>query len=205
MKNTFPYTIRRSVPASVFLVMLYCLPSAQAATIIQDSGVYDLAIGAYDPIGQSFVAEDPLLDAIAFAFSDMNPTWPNDPITMTLYEGAGFSGTMVTTVTQTLPDILPSTSASPEFIDFDFSGTSLVVGNTYTAAITTASYKVGVVYTNLDVYANGQLFESDPWSDKSGDLNFRITPAVVPVPAAVWLFGSGLIGIIGVARQKKLA
>ena len=27
--------------------------------------------------------------------------------------------------------------------------------------------------------------------------------AVVPVPAAVWLFGSGLIGLIGVARRKK--
>jgi len=28
------------------------------------------------------------------------------------------------------------------------------------------------------------------------------TPAV-PVPAAVWLFGSGLIGLIGIARRKK--
>ena len=26
---------------------------------------------------------------------------------------------------------------------------------------------------------------------------------VIPVPAAVWLFGSGLIGLIGVARRKK--
>ena len=25
----------------------------------------------------------------------------------------------------------------------------------------------------------------------------------VPVPAAVWLFGSGLLGLIGVARRKK--
>jgi hypothetical protein len=27
--------------------------------------------------------------------------------------------------------------------------------------------------------------------------------AVVPVPAAVWLFGSGLLGFIGIARRKK--
>ena len=26
---------------------------------------------------------------------------------------------------------------------------------------------------------------------------------VVPVPAAVWLFGSGLIGLVGIARRKK--
>jgi hypothetical protein len=29
------------------------------------------------------------------------------------------------------------------------------------------------------------------------------TPAAVPVPAAVWLFGSGLAGLIGVARRKR--
>lgn len=29
------------------------------------------------------------------------------------------------------------------------------------------------------------------------------TPSPVPVPAAVWLFGSGLIGLIGVARRKR--
>jgi len=29
-----------------------------------------------------------------------------------------------------------------------------------------------------------------------------IMPSAVPVPAAVWLFGSGLIGLVGVARRK---
>ena len=36
--------------------------------------------------------------------------------------------------------------------------------------------------------------------------NFNFTaPAAVPVPAAVWLFGSGLLGLVGVARRKKSA
>ena len=35
------------------------------------------------------------------------------------------------------------------------------------------------------------------WAVQSGDVG------VVPVPAAVWLFGSGLIGLISVARRKK--
>ena len=30
-----------------------------------------------------------------------------------------------------------------------------------------------------------------------------LTPTAVPVPAAVWLFGSGLLGLIGIARRKK--
>lgn len=34
----------------------------------------------------------------------------------------------------------------------------------------------------------------------SGTLDFA--PTVVPVPAAVWLFGSGLIGLVGVARRN---
>ena len=35
------------------------------------------------------------------------------------------------------------------------------------------------------------------WAVQSGDVG------VVPVPAAVWLFGSGLIGLIAVARRKS--
>lgn len=32
--------------------------------------------------------------------------------------------------------------------------------------------------------------------------SFDAIPTVVPVPAAVWLFGSGLIGLVGLARRK---
>ena len=32
---------------------------------------------------------------------------------------------------------------------------------------------------------------------------FSVSIPQVPVPAAVWLFGSGLIGLVGVARRKK--
>jgi hypothetical protein len=31
----------------------------------------------------------------------------------------------------------------------------------------------------------------------------EVSVGVVPIPAAVWLFGSGLIGLIGIARRKK--
>lgn len=37
------------------------------------------------------------------------------------------------------------------------------------------------------------------WAVHTGDVG----AAIVPVPAAVWLFGSGLLGLIGVARRKK--
>ena len=34
--------------------------------------------------------------------------------------------------------------------------------------------------------------------------SMNITVSAVPVPAAAWLFGSGIIGLIGVARRKKI-
>ena len=42
------------------------------------------------------------------------------------------------------------------------------------------------------------------WIDlERNRFNFTEGIAVVPVPAAVWLFGSGILGLIGVARRKK--
>ena len=48
-----------------------------------------------------------------------------------------------------------------------------------------------------DAYATGGFYESLPVSW----LLYRDT-AVIPVPAAVWLFGSGLVGLVVVARRK---
>jgi hypothetical protein len=36
------------------------------------------------------------------------------------------------------------------------------------------------------------------WAVHSGDVS------AIPVPAAVWLFGSGLLGLVGMARRKKV-
>ena len=38
----------------------------------------------------------------------------------------------------------------------------------------------------------------------SGDNLGGISLATIPIPAAVWLFGSGLLGLVGMARRKKV-
>lgn len=43
-----------------------------------------------------------------------------------------------------------------------------------------------------------------PWvSLTDTDFAFLIETTVIPIPAAVWLFGSGLLGLVGMARRKK--
>ena len=53
----------------------------------------------------------------------------------------------------------------------------------------------GVGFQTTQIRSNGSL----AWAVHSGDV------AAVPIPAAFWLFGSGLIGLVGVARKKSLA
>jgi len=36
-----------------------------------------------------------------------------------------------------------------------------------------------------------------------GSFNLNNAPSAVPVPAAVWLFGTGLVGLISVGKRKK--
>jgi len=61
--------------------------------------------------------------------------------------------------------------------------------------------------TNVKVASDlGELFAVSFNVDDNGDvLTSIVEVSAVPVPAAVWLFGSGLIGLAGVARRRKAA
>lgn len=58
-----------------------------------------------------------------------------------------------------------------------------------------------------DTYGYGTTFAG--WSDQAfgyGEYTLSVNSvSAVPVPAAVWLFGSGLAGLIGVARRRQAA
>ena len=48
--------------------------------------------------------------------------------------------------------------------------------------------------TGINVYDAGQMTIDDlSW----------VTTSAVPVPAAAWLFGSGLLGLVGISRRKR--
>jgi len=55
---------------------------------------------------------------------------------------------------------------------------------------------------DTDFGSQGYADKSDSlyaWAVHSGDVG----AAVVPVPAAVWLFGSGLLGLVGMSRKRR--
>jgi len=70
-----------------------------------------------------------------------------------------------------------------------------------------------VIEINLDDYGfdpnavmndvlSVNLVENDPTIAVSLSMAGAINNTVVPVPAAVWLFGSGLVGLAGIARKR---
>jgi len=74
-------------------------------------------------------------------------------------------------------------------------------GTTYAAAVGNAwifGTFNGLQYHN----DNSGLFNA--WAVRSGDVTVVPSPAPVPVPAAFWLFGSGLIGLMGLTRRGNI-
>ena len=61
---------------------------------------------------------------------------------------------------------------------------------------------------NLLVFDTSNLSYVAVWDsngsgwDKSSDINVRITGAPVPIPGALVLFGSGLLGLVGIGRKR---
>ena len=73
------------------------------------------------------------------------------------------------------------------------STSGLFQGNGPLSAAQEANLLAGDLYINIHTEAN-----------PGGEIRGQILRAqVVPVPAAVWLFGSGLLGLIGIARRKR--
>jgi len=65
------------------------------------------------------------------------------------------------------------------------------------------------VNSNGELLLSGNLKWTGLWAGLTGaNTNavvgtFNLAPAAVPVPAAVWMFGTGLLGLLGAARKKS--
>lgn len=128
------------------------VPAVAAAGTILIPGVSLLnQVDFHEPIGQSFTAEDPSVEAGLY-FSAINPHLANtDPVRYDLYAGHGTGGTLLATLSFSLPD---------GFVGFklvDLTSVALTVGNVYslTASIVGSSGHWGINGNTSNVYPGG--------------------------------------------------
>lgn len=90
----------------------------------------------------------------------------------------------------------------------DFTATSVVSSNSITL-FDDAQFVIAVTDNGGNWYEPTSWVESSPGTNiydvtfvNGMVLSIDAAPTVVPLPAAAWLFGSGLLGMIGVARRR---
>ena len=164
---------------AIFLAILIHLPVSAATVFAPTDG------------DVNFITNDLSVGTLLALFDDSDTSNSNG---LGILTGAGF-GTLVTGVASIAADI----SKPGDYTASNSSGAIALTGSDwFTLAIstdggTTWSSDTGVDYLENNTYnvyfTDGSVLEIDV--------------RVVPVPAAVWLFGSGLLGLVGVARRKS--
>jgi len=90
----------------------------------------------------------------------------------------------------------------PSFYDYGTSGVTSTVSTTNSPnyEFLGAYHQIGAPNTGYLTRTNSSLATSSSQGDAG---HYLVQTSPVPVPAAFWLFGSGLLGLIGIARSKK--
>jgi hypothetical protein len=145
-----------------------------------------LKIGVYESIGTHSV--DLAAGALIGSFDTSTIYSSNTKLTIDLAAYSSF-------VLQSNTDYLLVWNAQPgtPFLGEKRKGTSDQMINDGTAGVFT-----GKILSSQD--GGSSWFSSNQYGFDYASLNGTVS--AVPVPAAIWLFGSGLLGLIGISRRK---
>jgi hypothetical protein len=177
---------------SVFLITAPLLANADViypALDVQNHGSQGDTGSSFVP-GSSFDADS---TAFAIVFDDGTPSisLPLTDFSLTstynggtsLYTGSFSAGTLL----------------SGSFTDLNVQYTGNVFGTDFYTFDATVSYTGGSLATGIAAGSMTGSFDSNSnFTAKIGEIT------VVPVPAAFWLFGSGLLGLVAVARRQTV-
>ena len=109
---------------------------------------------------------------------------------------------------------------STNYSQYNYPPNILYVGGTFVDAETMTNFSVfasssqplydSAFFNHMQIESSGTFLgygriDSDYYAEWTFSNNTvtRTALSSVPIPAAVWLFGSGLLGLVGVARRKK--
>lgn len=94
--------------------------------------------------------------------------------------------------------------ARTDSLGFTVGGVTLADFDDYFAA-----HVAGFEWCKIEDEARSEKFREHRWCGDKDCVSSAYfgggTPTAVPLPAAAWLFGSGLLGLVGVARRKTRA
>jgi hypothetical protein len=112
-------------------------------------------------------------------------------------------------LTFTVNSVLSGGTTYQFFLDGPTTGTSYAYLHSSNAALSGSTQQGSDNYMLAASVLNGTLSNVEQWTslgngwDKASDANIQVYGAPVPIPAAVWLLGSGLLGLVGLRRSFR--
>jgi hypothetical protein len=197
------------IVATVFLSIVTAGVS-RAGSVGQANSTDWVSIDQYSPIGQTFTAvDDSTISTISFFFDVTDYLASPDTLTVSVYDGTGFNGSLLGSQVYSLPVSNPF-----NFFPIDFSSSNITIsqGSVYTLGISTTTTR-WALGKNQILDSNGQPYGSPDYvggmaiingsGDNNNDLAFQVTTTVVPEPVSAVLFIIGASVLSGRRFMRK--
>jgi hypothetical protein len=187
----------------MLLVVTGISAKAESATIDFETGADGIGIGS-DYIDQGIIFSDAHYASAHYLSENGSSVWVSGEADSSYNEiiNISISGGFTGITDSVSAEIVWLDSSSTAYLDV-FNKNGDLLANVSTAAM--GSVEV------LSISTPGISSFTFRWSSTEPDVDDVVgidnlsfnTVTTVPVPTALWLFGSGLIGLIGIAKRKK--